>query len=201
MSIELATTQPVRQHGTPPPPGMPRADELGLTLRERLWLTRAALGIIVLSFVASLGMLTMLPPEQAAPVGAMQTMLAERALEPMPVERIVPITEPLPVAEIHRPVGVAVASAVEPAPVASPAPLEEKPVLVSKPGRRVVISRGNVSPYSLPAERAVDLSRPQSLAPQKPAREPEPIERQSEAEQKPLAKPRAEPELKRPSFE
>ena len=183
MSIELATTQPVRQAGTPLAPGLPRADELGWTLRERLWLTRAALGTIALSIAASLILITLLPGERAAPSDALQAKLAARSLEPMIAHAAAP-RAPLAAPELKH---------VESSPSA-PEPLvsEERP-LSSRPAQRVVITRGRVSAYSLPAAPAVDLSQPQSLAPKRVA----PVV--VEAAAPPAEKPG--PELKRPAFE
>ena len=70
MSIELATTQPVQQAGAPRPPGAPNADQLGLTLRERMWLARAALATMAISAVSFGVLLTQLPVEHAKKVVA-----------------------------------------------------------------------------------------------------------------------------------
>lgn len=174
MSIELSMTQPVN--------GDPRKDKLGLTLRERLWLTRAALLAMVLSGVTSAVLLTLLPVDPRGPSGPMQVELAERSSRPIVH---VPAVAPLPLPDVQRPT-VSAETEPELAPLATPA-------APSKPARttsRVVVTRGRINAVDLPASRAVDLSAPQPLAaPRKPP--PEPVH----------AAPAAEPELKRPSFE
>lgn len=187
MSIELATTQPVRQAGAPLAPGSPRPDELGWTLRERLWFTRAALSTIAASIATSLILITLLPAERAAPKDPLQATLAARSLEPMGSHASA-LLAALPAAELKH---------AEPLIESMPEPValisEERP-LSSRPARRVAITRGRVSPYSLPAAPAVDLSQPQSLAPRRPA--PVPV---VEAAPPPSEQPG--PELKRPTFE
>lgn len=205
MSIELATTQPVRQPGTPGPPGGPSPDQLGLTLRERMWLARAALATMVLSAVSSVVLLSMLQAEPPRPTGAMQTELAERSLRPMPVALPPLELEPLPAAEVQRALPARSeppppALTTEAPPAAAEPPVPETRRATSAPSRKVVITRGRVLAIDLPAAPAVDLSRPQSLAP----RRVEKPERAAEIEARPvpaMAKPVPEPELKRPSFE
>jgi len=181
--IELATTQPVRQAGAPAP-NAPQKDKLGLTLRERLWVTRAALLAMGLSVVTSAVLVTMLPEDPRGPSGAMQVELAERSSRPIVH---VPVAAPLPLPELQRPVAV-IAEREQPVLTSSEPPA---PLPASKPARRsVVVTRGRVLAADLPAPRAVDLSTPQPLvAPRRPA--PEPVQ----------STPAHEPELKRPSFE
>jgi hypothetical protein len=193
MSIELATTQPVRQAGAPLAPGVPQADELGWTLRERLWLTRAALGTIALSIAASLMLITLLPAERALPQDALQATLAARSLAPIGAYVAAPPSA-LPAAEVRKaPEPIAAPSAAAPEPMPEPLVSEERP-LFSRPARRVIITRGHVSPASLPAAPAVDLSKPQALAPRRAV--PEPV-----VDIAPPAAAKPGPELKRPTFE
>lgn len=190
MSIDLTATQPVKR------------DQLGLTLRERMWLARAALTTIVLSALAFPVLLLMLPDDTHAPVGAIETQLAAR--ESTPIHAAPPVA-PLPLPELQRP-PVAVVAAPEPstpAPAPAPAPVTPAaaPVQVIKASKRnVVVTRGKLAPRELASAPAVDLSRPQPLAPVRAAPAPEP-----EPEPAPVIKaspaPAEEPALKRPAFE
>lgn len=186
MRIELAATQAVRN------------DQLGLTLRDRMWLARVALATIALSAIAFPVLLTMMPAEAPAPLGALETRLAAR--ESLPIHPAAP-AEPLALPEVQR---AAPFVALEPEP-AAPAPAATAPVAkppapapvqVLKATRRgVVVSRGKSTRVEAFSAPAVDLSRPQLLAPARvsePQPEPEPIKAS------PLPE---EPGLKRPALD
>lgn len=207
MSIDLATTQPVQQAGVPRAPGSPQADQLGLTLRERMWLARAALATMAVSAVGFGVLLTMLPGDAPAHAGVLETHLAATAdvpLAPHPPPPVPPpasvvVAPPLPEPVVAPTPAPAVVALPEPKPVPASAPK-------SKPAGKVAVSRGKIAATMLPAERAVDLSKPQPLAAPKPVeREPEPVEEPPPPPPKVLAKPKPaadeEPALKRPSFE
>ncbi len=209
MSIELATTQPVRRPGNPAPLGgapLP-PDKLGLTLRERLWLTRAALSTMALSAIASSVLLAYVPAEHHAhPVDPMANRLAERADQTPPVpSHAVDVPVELAPAEARRaPLPIEAPQAASPTPVptvTAPAPEVESPAKVPHAGtHRIQIVRNGKSkevlPWAAPQE-AVRLDVPQPLA---PAHKVEYLERKSA----PLAAPPAkdpDEELKRPTFE
>jgi hypothetical protein len=216
VSTELATTQPVRRPGTPAPVGggpLP-PDKLGLTLRERLWLTRAALATIVLSVVASAIIVRFIPGEvKVRPPDAIAERLQREAEQPAVVTHPAPeLDSELPAGEVHR------AVPVEPEEVAAPVPavaaeVKHEPSKAAPPAaHKVQILRNqkskDVATWPV-VEEAVRLDVPQPLSPKKveyiehPKAEPAP-----EPKPAPVAKPAPKPEpapddegLKRPSFE